>query len=47
MTNQIAFWLALLIAAIFVADAAILHWNLPVFLGRKFADLIEYLSFWR
>ena len=47
MTNRIALTLALLIVALFVADALVLHWNLPVFLGRKFAALIEYHSFWR
>ena len=47
MTNRIALTLALLIVVLFVADALMLHWNLPVFLGRKFAALIEYLSFWR
>lgn len=47
MTNRIAFVLAALIVALFVADAFWLHWDLPVYLGKKFADLIEYLSFWR
>ena len=47
MTNRIALVLGLLILTLFLADALVLHWNLPVFLGKKFAGLIEYLSFWR
>lgn len=47
MTNRIALILGLLIVALFVADALVLHWNLPIFLGKKFAALIEFLSFWR
>ncbi|CAM2998474.1 hypothetical protein SAMN04488021_101300 [Paracoccus aminovorans] len=47
MTNQIAIALGLLILGLFLADALLLHWNLPLFLGKQFASLIEYLSFWR
>lgn len=47
MTNGIAIVLALLIAAAFVLDAALLHWGLPVRTGRAVAQLIEWLSFWR
>ncbi|WP_347267204.1 hypothetical protein [Paracoccus sp. (in: a-proteobacteria)] len=47
MTNQIALVLSLLILGVFAADALVLHWGLPVRLGKEFAALIEYLSFWR
>lgn len=47
MTNRIALILGLLIVTLFAVDALVLHWNLPVFLGKKFAGLIEFLSFWR
>lgn len=47
MTNQIAIVLLVLVLVLFVADALVLHWNLPLFLGKEFAGLIEYLSFWR
>lgn len=47
MTNQITIVLAVLMLGFFAADALFLHWNLPVFLGRELAGLIEYLSFWR
>ena len=47
MTNQITIVLGLLILGLFALDALVLHWNLPVFLGKKFAGLIEFLSFWR
>ncbi len=47
MTNKIALGLALFILALFAADYLLFGANLPVFLGRKFADLIEYVAFWR
>lgn len=47
MTNGLAIALALLIGALLAADALWLGWNLPVLAGRKLADLIEYLAFWR
>lgn len=47
MTTQIALILAALILALFLADAFWLHWGLPVFLGKQFASLINYLIFWR
>ena len=47
MTNRIAATICLAILALFLADAFVLHWNLPVFLGKQIASLIEYLSFWR
>ena len=47
MTNRIALVLGMLIVTLFLADALVLHWNLPLFLGKQFATFIEYLSFWR
>ncbi len=47
MTNKIAIALALAIAALFAVDAFYLNGELPLFLGRKFAELIEYVAFWR
>lgn len=47
MTNAIAITLALLIAAIFAIDAMFFGASLPVFLGKRLAEFIEYLSFWR
>lgn len=47
MTNQIALALALIVIALFVIDAALFGGNLPISLGKRFAGLIEYLSFWR
>lgn len=47
MTNRIALILALMIAALFLADHYLFHWGLPLFLGKQFAALIEWLSFWR
>ena len=47
MTNKIALALALFILAAFALDYLVLGGTLPVFLGQKLADLIEYVAFWR
>lgn len=47
MTNRIAIALALLIIGLFLADHLLLHLDLSLFLARQFADLIEWVSFWR
>lgn len=47
MTNQIAIALVVVVAAVFLADATLFDGDLPVFLGKQFVALIEYLSFWR
>ena len=47
MTNKIALVLALLITGLFVLDAAVLYWNLPLLIGRQMLPLVEWLSFWR
>lgn len=47
MTNKIAIVLAALIAAVLLADWFVFNWDLHIVLGRKLADLIEYLAFWR
>lgn len=47
MTNQIAIALAALILGLLLLDHFWLHWGIPLYLGKQFADLVEYLSFWR
>lgn len=47
MTNAISLVIAAMIAALFVLDATVFHWGLPVLIGRNVAQLIEWLSFWR
>ncbi|WP_380052719.1 hypothetical protein ACFE33_09595 [Falsihalocynthiibacter sp. SS001] len=47
MTNKLALYLGGIIIAIFAADFFYFHWGLPVILGTKLVDLIEYLAFWR
>ncbi len=47
MTNRIAVVLAALIVAFFVTDYFWLGLDAPVFLGRKFIELIDFLAFWR
>ncbi len=47
MTNRIAIGLALAIVAVFAVDALVFGGGLPVFLGRKGLELIEWIAFWR
>ena len=47
MTNTIAIALGALILLIFIVDALAFGGGLPVVIGLKLANLIEYLAFWR
>lgn len=46
MTNQIAIALILLIIAVFAVDYIWFDFGLPLFLGKKFTDLVSYVIFW-
>jgi len=47
VTNKIAIGLGLLILAAFAADQIWFGGTMPVFLGKKFFALFEYIAFWR
>ena len=47
MTNKIALVLALLILGLLVLDTTMLHWNLPLLIGREMLGLVEWVSFSR
>ncbi len=47
MTNRSALILAIVIVAAFVIDVALYGDEHVVFLGKKLAELIEWLAFWR
>jgi len=47
VTNKIAIGLALVILGVFVADQIWFGGEMPVFLGKKFLTLSEYIAFWR
>lgn len=47
MTNTIAIWLFLLIAAALFADYWFQGMEGLIFLAGKFSELIEWLAFWR
>ncbi len=47
MTNRLAVWLALIIAALLAYDYYQFDWANTVFLIHKFVDLIEWIAFWR
>ena len=47
MTNRIALTLGILIVLTIALDVLIFGSEHLVFLGKKMADLIEWLAFWR
>jgi hypothetical protein len=47
LDNKTAMVLAILIIGLFVVDAYVLHWDLPLFLMTKLSQLIDHLAFWR
>lgn len=47
MTNLVALVLAVLILGLFALDALMMHWGLPVRIGRAMVQIIEWISFWR
>ncbi len=47
MTNRLALILGLLILAALVADVLLAGDEHLVFLGKKLAELIEWMAFWR
>ena len=47
MTNQIAILLGALILIGLGLDWAFGDWNATLYLGRKLAELIEWMAFWR
>lgn len=47
MTNPIAAGLATLIIALLIADWQLYDLSNSLFLARKFADLLEWVAFWR
>jgi hypothetical protein len=46
MTNSLAVILAVLIVGALALDLA-MGWGLSLFLARRFADLVEWMAFWR
>lgn len=47
MTNQLAIVFAIAIIAAFAADFTLADGTYSLFLARKFADLLEWIAFWR
>lgn len=47
MNNPIAIGVVLVVGGVIAADLLIFGWDLHLFLGRKFIDLVEFLAFWR
>ncbi|MBS1301633.1 hypothetical protein [Loktanella sp. SALINAS62] len=47
MSNAVAIGLLVFIAAFFALDHFVLQLDAPIFMARKFADLLHWLAFWR
>jgi hypothetical protein len=47
VTTRIALFLAALIAGFFLLDHFVFHLGAFLFLAQKFADLTEWVAFWR
>jgi len=47
MTNRIALILGLAILVLLALDWVYQDWSGTLFLGRKFAALVEWTAFWR
>ena len=47
MNNLTALIVGLAIVGLFVLDATVLHWDLPVQIGRQVLRLLDALAFWR
>ena len=47
MTDRIALWLAVILAALIAADLLLDDGQMLLFLGRKFIDLMDWVEFWR
>lgn len=47
MTNKIAVAIGLFLVLAFIVDALAFGGNAPIFLAGKFANLVEWVAFWR
>ncbi|MHA7851685.1 hypothetical protein [Roseovarius sp.] len=47
MTDRIALFLGVIVAALLIADHVYFDWANTLFLARKMLLLIEWLAFWR
>ncbi|MDR5651331.1 hypothetical protein [Ruixingdingia sedimenti] len=47
MTDRVALFLGLAILAFLVLDLGVMGWGFSAFLARRFADLVQWVAFWR
>ncbi|MEX0283585.1 MAG: hypothetical protein AB3N23_03145 [Paracoccaceae bacterium] len=47
MTDQVAFWFALVIVAAIGLDLFFYGTEHMIFLGKKFYEFLEWIAFWR
>lgn len=47
MTNRVALYLGLVLAAFILADLVLNSGDILLFLAKKFVDLMDWVEFWR
>ncbi len=47
MTNALAIWIGIVLAALLAVDAVLFDWTYTLFWARAFADVLIWLAFWR
>ncbi|MEX1660577.1 hypothetical protein [uncultured Thioclava sp.] len=47
MTDRIALWLGAILIVLILADIFLNQGQALLFLGRRIADLVQYVAFWR
>ncbi len=47
MTNTLAIWILILLAAFLAVDGVLFDWTYTLFLAQKFASVLIWMAFWR
>lgn len=47
MTNSLAIWILIVIAACLAVDGVLFDWTYSLFLGQKGASVLIWMAFWR
>ncbi|MBF9047414.1 hypothetical protein LSUCC0031_09845 [Rhodobacterales bacterium LSUCC0031] len=47
MTDGLAIFFVICIAAFLAIDASLFGWEMSLILARRFTDLLNWLAFWR
>jgi hypothetical protein len=47
MTNTLAIWIGIVLAACVAADALLFDWTYSMFVAREFLGVLRWMAFWR